>query len=169
MEEIEQEKTLENEQTLESIENDEQKGKSVLKDEKVSFGKFKDAESLYKAYTNLEAEFTKRCQRIKELEAVDKAEVSSAPTLSHEGVKVEDLANLEKQASSEEKIAQEEKKVITEDEKKDILKDYLKEIIKNESAVLLAESGYSVKTPISRPKTFFEAGEFAKSLFDKPE
>lgn len=36
--------------------------------EKVSYGKFKDADALFNAYNNLEAEFTKKCQRIKELE-----------------------------------------------------------------------------------------------------
>lgn len=35
---------------------------------KVSTGKFKDVESLKKAYGSLESEFTKRCQKIKELE-----------------------------------------------------------------------------------------------------
>ncbi len=35
---------------------------------KENFGKFKDAESLVKAYTNLEAEFTKKSQRLAELE-----------------------------------------------------------------------------------------------------
>lgn len=33
------------------------------------FGKFKDAESLLKAYTNLEAEFTKKSQRLASLES----------------------------------------------------------------------------------------------------
>ena len=33
-----------------------------------SLGKFHDVESLCKAYNSLESEFTKRCQRIKELE-----------------------------------------------------------------------------------------------------
>ena len=33
------------------------------------FGKFKDAESLLKAYNNLEAEFTKKSQRLKTLES----------------------------------------------------------------------------------------------------
>ncbi len=33
------------------------------------FGKFKDAESLLKAYTNLEAEFTKKSQKLKSLES----------------------------------------------------------------------------------------------------
>ena len=34
----------------------------------VNFGKFKDAESLVKAYSNLEAEFTKKSQRLAQLE-----------------------------------------------------------------------------------------------------
>ena len=32
------------------------------------FGKFKDAESLYSAYNNLQAEFTRKCQKLSELE-----------------------------------------------------------------------------------------------------
>jgi len=35
----------------------------------INFGKFKDAESLLKAYANLEAEFTKKSQRLKQLES----------------------------------------------------------------------------------------------------
>ena len=35
---------------------------------KEDFGKFKDAESLLKAYNNLEAEFTKKSQRLAEIE-----------------------------------------------------------------------------------------------------
>ena len=34
----------------------------------VNFGKFKDAESLLKAYTSLEAEFTKKSQKLATLE-----------------------------------------------------------------------------------------------------
>lgn len=33
-----------------------------------SYGKFKDAESLFSAYNNLQAEFTKKCQKLSELE-----------------------------------------------------------------------------------------------------
>ncbi len=47
-------------------------------DGQVSFGKFKDANALLKAYNSLQAEFTKRCQRVKELEgalaSIDKRE-----------------------------------------------------------------------------------------------
>ncbi|MCQ2399825.1 MAG: hypothetical protein MJ072_04905 [Clostridia bacterium] len=34
----------------------------------ISYGKFKDLTSLLKSYENLEAEFTRRSQRLKELE-----------------------------------------------------------------------------------------------------
>ncbi len=35
------------------------------------FGKFKDAESLYSAYNNLQAEFTRKCQKLSELEKLE--------------------------------------------------------------------------------------------------
>ena len=41
--------------------------------EEVSYGKFKNAESLLNAYNSLQAEFTRRCQRLKELEEITKA------------------------------------------------------------------------------------------------
>lgn len=46
-----------------------------------SLGKFKDAQSLYSAYNNLQAEFTRRCQRLSELEKTAKVaeEGSDAP------------------------------------------------------------------------------------------
>ncbi len=42
------------------------------KKDEVSYGKFKDADALYSAYNSLQAEFTRRCQRLKELEEADK-------------------------------------------------------------------------------------------------
>lgn len=39
-----------------------------MKDKEKQIGKFNDASALLAAYTSLEKEFTKRCQRIKELE-----------------------------------------------------------------------------------------------------
>ncbi len=54
---------MEKEQTVQlpTIESD--------KEQTNSFGKFKSAEELLKAYNSLEGEFTKRSQRLKELEA----------------------------------------------------------------------------------------------------
>ena len=39
---------------------------SGAKKDAVSYGKFKDADALYSAYNSLQAEFTRRCQRLKE-------------------------------------------------------------------------------------------------------
>ena len=63
MEQIQNEQTLENTQAVET----EIKEVGESKQE-VSLGKFKDVQALLSAYNSLQAEFTKRCQRIKELE-----------------------------------------------------------------------------------------------------
>ncbi len=112
----------------------------------VSYGKFKDANALLEAYNNLQSEFTKRCQRVKELEAqaaaVDKA---NAPT------------------GTEPKEEQ-----IIEKEKDDVLKAYLKELLsKKQRAIVLDGVGVGAKTPVSRPKTFEQAGQLAKELLIK--
>ncbi len=112
----------------------------------VSFGKFKDANALLTAYNNLEAEFTKRCQKVKELEAkisaVDK-EQSPAETER----KKEDLSN---------------------EEKDDVLKAYLKELLsRKQRAIVLDGAGVGAKTPSARPKTLEQAGMLAKDLLKK--
>lgn len=59
-------------------------------EEPVSLNKFKDEKSLQKAYQSLEAEFTKRCQRLKALEEENKmlkesAETSVTPSAEQNG------------------------------------------------------------------------------------
>lgn len=52
------------------------------REEETSYGKFRNSEALLQAYNSLEAEFTKRSQRLKELEntaAKDKAEAPAEP------------------------------------------------------------------------------------------
>ncbi|MBR2871759.1 MAG: hypothetical protein IKB98_10395 [Clostridia bacterium] len=120
--------------------------------EKVSFGKFKDVESLIHAYNSLQSEFTKRCQRIKELEgeakAVDKA---VAPTV---------------EASEENATAQ----GLTEEEKAKVLKDYLKSVVESkQKAIVLDGSGSGVKTPVPKPKTIAEAGALAKEIINSSQ
>ncbi len=145
---------LKNEQTQEieshPAEAEEVKGE---KEEGVSLGKFKDVKALLTAYNSLESEFTKRCQKIKELEgklgAVDKAEDKNkeAPTKT--------------QSTSPENVT--DKK-----QAEDLLKEYLMGVVeKKQSATLLDGSGVGVRTPISRPKTIREAGQLAKEIFDK--
>lgn len=145
------EENISNEQTISNTQATEVEREEGVKEEKVSLGKFKDAEALLNAYNSLQAEFTKRCQRVKELESA---------------VKTFDNANAPK-----EMIDKEEKsgdKSITLEEKEQILKDYLKSVLDSKSkAVVMDKVGVGVKTPINRPKTIEEAGNIVKDIFCK--
>ena len=132
-----------NEQTetvAHTAEAESNKGESSVE---VSLGKFKDAEALLNAYNSLQSEFTKRCQRVKELEAkisaVDKEE---PPTQTEES-----------QPPQEENV---------------IIKEYLKGVMaKKQSAIVMDGSGVSITTPVSRPKNIAQAGMLAQEIFNK--
>lgn len=117
-------------------------------DTSVSLGKFKDVNALLSAYNSLQAEFTKRCQRIKELElsaAVDK----DTPTEKSEKPENQTLS-------------------ITEEEKENFIKGYLKEIMGAKSkAIVMDGLGTGITTPVNKPKTVEEAGKLAKELLAK--
>jgi hypothetical protein len=99
----------------------------------------------------LESEFTKRCQKLKELE--------SAISLAEKERK-----NLPTEQENEQMAKQ---KDITEEEKLEILKEYLSKTIgKKQTAVVLGGEGVSVKTPVNRPKTIKQAGELANEIFN---
>ena len=119
--------------------------------QEVSLGKFKDVNALKSAYDSLQAEFTKRCQRIKELEsATEKVDKTAVPTTFSIDNGKENL------------------KSITDKDKEDILKDYLKEVLNSkQKAIVLDGFGIGVKTPKSRPKTIEEAGRLATDIFTK--
>ena len=121
------------------------------KQEEVSLGKFKNVEALLSAYNSLEAEFTKRCQKIKELEsAINSSDKETSPT-----EKIDENSN----ASV---------KNISEEEKNNILQEYLKGVLdKKQKPVLINGVGVGVKTPISRPKTISQAGALAREILDK--
>lgn len=122
----------------------------------VSLGKFKDVNALQSAYKALQTEFTKRCQRIKELENAlnkDKEEIKAEvpPTLS-------EVCDIDKGKVTG----------ITQEEKDEILKTYLKDLLlSKQQAIVLDKEGVGIKTPTSKPKSFAEAGEYAKELFTK--
>ncbi|MBQ7348623.1 MAG: hypothetical protein IJW47_01370 [Clostridia bacterium] len=134
------------ETTAQTVETEEEK-KGVT-EEQVSLGKFKDVNALLHAYNSLQAEFTKRCQRIKELEGAQNVEKATAPT------------NSEVQCS-EEKVST----GITDKDKEQILKDYLKGLLgAKQQAVILDGVGGGINTPISRPKSLAEAGKLAQEI-----
>ena len=116
----------------------------------VSLGKFKDVNALLSAYNSLESEFTKRCQKIKELEGA--------------------LSSIDKVEAPKEELSEvaDVKTDITDKEKEDILKEYLQDVmLKKQKAVLLDGTGVGVKTPITRPKTITQAGELARQILTK--
>lgn len=107
--------------------------------------KFKDIQTLIKAYTDLEAEFTRRSQRLKELEKENKAlstpdEAKSLPSPSEQ-----ELLNL---AKSNGKVREE------------IISEYLKSI-ENKKSIPFLLGGISVTTPKNSPKSVKEAGKLA--------
>ena len=116
----------------------------------VSLGKFKDVNALLNAYNSLQSEFTKRCQRIKELEAEKTAAVDKeSPT--------------EKSDTTENRFSG-----ITDEEKENFIRGYLKEIMGAKSkAIVMDGFGTGVKTPVNKPKTVEEAGILAKEIFAK--
>ncbi len=143
MEQIQNEQTLENTQAVDT----EIKEQGDSKQE-VSLGKFKDVQSLLSAYNSLQAEFTKRCQRIKELEAEGK-QIDKA------------IAPIESPKTEVPTTNQ----GISEEDRQAILKDYLKGVVMaKEKAILIDGVGAGLKTPVSKPKTIAEAGALAREL-----
>lgn len=63
-----------------------------------SLGKFKDAQSLYSAYNSLQAEFTRKCQRLSELEktSVSNQDVQDSPVYKDENWSKQVVEFLEK-------------------------------------------------------------------------
>lgn len=114
----------------------------------VSLGKFKDVQSLVNAYNSLQAEFTKRCQRLKELESkIEKGDKTNVP---------------------QEQTDEHAKPNTTFIDKEQVLKEYLLEVLgKKSQAIVMNGTGVGVKTPVNRPKTIEEAGKLAKNLLNK--
>ena len=131
-------------------EEEKEQAKGEIKRE-VSWGKFKDVDALLSAYGSLEAEFTKRCQRIKELEgALALSEDKGNPPTKEQGIK------------------EQPQKEISKEEKEEILKEYLYSVLgRKQSAIVMDGNGVGVKTPRERPKTIHEAGLIAREMFKK--
>ena len=141
MEQIKNEQTEQNSQTATAEE--------VLgeNDGEVSLGKFKDVNALLSAYNSLQSEFTKRCQRVKELEvALSTVGKTDAPKPMEEKERVKEDTTLQ--------------------DKEKILKEYLLDVIGKKPKAIVMDGGVSVKTPVSRPKTIAEAGNLAKEILE---
>ena len=139
-----------NEQTQNQEQMQSENSSQIAIEQAVSLGKFKDVNALLSAYNSLQSEFTKRCQRVKELEAVLSSSDKVEPPLKKQTELVDEKAN------------------ITEKDKEEIVKEYLSNVIgKKQKAVLLDGVGVGVKTQVSRPKTIADAGELAREILNK--
>lgn len=118
------------------------------KEAAAALGKFKDVQTLMKAYSDLEAEFTRRSQRLKELEKENKA----AP--EPDGGK-----GLPSQKTDDERIAE----ALSDGKVRDaVIGDYLKGLAAK--SVPLATGGGAVTAPHNNPKTVKEAGSLARQF-----
>jgi hypothetical protein len=114
----------------------------------ISLGKFKDVKSLLDAYNSLQAEFTKRCQRLKELEGATSLDQS---------------ANID--SNKAQAGALNNAQSITDEDRNKILQDYLKGVLgAKQTAVVIDGAGVGVRTPVQKPKTIAEAGSLAKEI-----
>ncbi|MDE7440358.1 MAG: hypothetical protein K2N23_07625 [Clostridia bacterium] len=113
-----------------------------------ALGKFKDVQTLMKAYSDLEAEFTRRCQRLKELEEGNKAKQLPDGAVASPSRKTE-----------EERIAD----ALKDEKLRDaVIGDYLKGLAENK--VPLTSGGGAVTAPKNTPKSVKEAGKLAQQF-----
>lgn len=115
-------------------------------------GKFKDANALAAAYLSLEAEFTRRSKRLKELEQANKAQEMPQGAPSQENTMTEEeliSAAVESPAVKQAVIGQ-----------------YLRDVANNKAFPLMV-GGVSTAAPRNAPKSVREAGALAEKFLDK--
>lgn len=117
-------------------------------------GKFKNAEELFRAYKGLEQEFTRRCQKIKELEAEnDRLQANAASEDEILSRALESDAVIDEKIRSSKRITNL------------IIADYLASLGRGYVAPVLKEgTGRSALTPVRKPKTLGEAKKLADLL-----
>ena len=111
-----------------------------------AYGKFADAQALYSAYLSLEAEFTRRSQRLKELEEGNKVQPDDAP--SPEGKIPDNDAPL------------------SEEVRRAVIEDYLKTVVAGKGAPILS-GGVGCAAPKNTPRSISEAGKLVRQFFNK--
>lgn len=124
------------------------------KDGATALGKFKDVDALLAAYNNLEAEFTRRSQRLRELE---KVKADAPPAQASSGEAAQNQSDGDAPAPAEECSEQLKAKIIAE---------YLAFAAKN-TGVPLMTGGVTVAAPRKTAATVSEAGRLAQQFLNK--
>ena len=166
-------------------------------DNYLGIGKFKSPQALFDAYNSLQSEFTRRSQRIKELERENEKLSKEKTVVSNDG----NFTGLSDVTDGLESVAESQTTKLNSDKDKvedkltaiKILEDYYtsneylkKAVIENQeikdfiingylnsintskpTAKLITGNGQGVITPPLKPKTLAEAGEIARQIFNK--
>lgn len=162
-----------------------------------SYGKFKSAEDLLKAYNALESEFTKRSQKLKELEnrhrevsieeqaqelvkkypiaetyAEEIAQEASSSTVQGNGRLKEALIEvLAKKVKTTQEMAQDKEvidRVLSEEANREtIINGYLERIRNQKAPVTLPQGGAIPTAKTYKPSSVQEAGEIAKKILEQ--
>lgn len=111
-----------------------------------AYGKFADAKALYSAYLALEAEFTRRSQRLKELEGGNKAQSDDALSLKGEAPSAD--------------------APLSEEVRRAVIEDYLKSVAAGKGAPILT-GGVGCAAPKSTPRSVSEAGRLVRQFLNK--
>lgn len=131
------------------------------KDAAAELGKFKDVEALKTAYQALEAEFTRRSQRLKELEAANK-ENGALP------VQTVNEASPSLKANSYTQAAEGACAPLSDEVKNAVIEEYLSGVRANRSVPIIT-GGSVVSAKRRTPANLKEAGMLAKNFFDNKE
>jgi hypothetical protein len=124
-------------------------------------GKFKDVKALMQAYANLEAEFTRRSQRLKELENANKEQPLPAEDAVNQGAPSQGQEVL----TSDDLLAA----ALNSDEVKNaIISAYLENAAKNKGVQFIT-GGVNIPAEKRVPKTVREAGALAQQFLNKRE
>lgn len=116
--------------------------------------KFKDVQALADAYTALEAEFTRRSQRLKELE---ESNPNATPVQTASGA-----------ADSSGGATTSEVHTLSQQEKNAVIEEYLNGVYAGRSVPFVTAGG-AIRAQRATPKTLSEAGSLAKRYFENKE
>ena len=124
-------------------------------------GKFKDVEALRQAYTALEAEFTRRSQRLKELEAANKEAMVSPEQSASEALP-------SPQAGCLPQVEKVQSAPLSDEVKNAVIEEYLAGVSRS-CGVPIITGGSMVSAKRRVPQNLKEAGMLAKNFFDNKE
>ena len=117
-------------------------------------GKFKSVDALLNAYNSLEAEFTRRSQRLRELEA---------RAQNNEGTGMGETGMPAPREGSAPDVAPERAGGVSDDVRKSVIAEYLASVSAG-APVVMAGGGTHISAPESKARTIEEAGALAARL-----